>query len=290
VDRANEESIFTTGENYVVRRSRTPVEVISMVDLKSRTSSHLGGQAEWFWGLPGAFHALASPRTSQPVPAPPRPAQDEAHSQSLGYWCALQYLLLHRLGWSNPRKGLMHWYDMGKPTDDPTLALVSEVWDRDGHLDIYLAWLMQLQPHFLDDSLSNGAQWGDVPEPLDATWSAWLRSTKSSLEESRQPHFALNGGSDSLHLAGHVGEGGQPDPNSSLSVLDVRTNRAVFVTDSMDAWYWDLRDKAIQLAPTVRSWRIDVFVRPVGFLGNFRLSRSTGLPFSGRHRYHSMGN
>ena len=282
MSRANEEAAFTIGESYVVRRCRS--------HQFGGEEFQLGGQAGWFWGLPGVFHALASSKTGQPIPAAPRPTPDEAHSQSLGYWCALQYLLLYRLGWSNPRKGLMQWYDKGKPTDDPTLALVAEIWDRDGHLDVYLAWLLQNQPRFLGEGRQNGASWPEVPEPIDPAWSAWLRKTSTSLESSPAPHFSLTGGCDSLHLTVHVGEGGQADPKSSLSVVDAKMNRAIFTTDTNDAWYWDLRTKAMKLPTSAHSWRIDVFVRPVGFIGNYRLSRTTSLLFSGRHRYHSMGN
>lgn len=213
MDRASEESNFTIGESYIVRRCRSPIATNSPVDLGSRTSSQLGGQAEWFWGLPGVFHALASPRTGQPVPDAPRMTPDEAHSQSLGYWGPLQYLLLYRLGWSDPRKGLMRWYNNGKPTDDPTLALVSEVWDRDGYLDVYLARLLRLQPRFLIESAQDGAWWPgapestELPESLDQAWSTWLRSTLTLLESSPAPHFSLTGGYDSLHLTGHVGWG-----------------------------------------------------------------------------------
>ena len=281
---------FTIGESYIVRRSHSPIEVTRKYESGPGSHSEMGGQTAWFWGVPGVFHALASPRTGQPVPAPPLPTLDEAHSQSLGYWCALQYLFLYRLGWSDPGKGLTRWYDIGKPTDDPTLALVAEVWDRDGHLDRYLAWLLQRQPRFLDENPHNGATEAGNPERLDPAWSAWLRATTASLERSKQPYFSLTGGTDNLHLTGHAGEGGKRDPHSRLSILDSEENRALFVTDTLDAWYWDLRSRTLDLPLSSRSWRIDVFVRPVGFLGNYRLSRSTSLLFAGRHRYHSMGN
>lgn len=285
-----EEVTLTVGENFTVRRLRTPISTNSAIDLDEGAWSQLGGQAEWFWGLPGVFHALASPKAAQPVPAAPKQTYGEAHSQALGYWGPLHYLLLNRLGWSMPHRGLMEWYDQGKPTDDSTLALVAEVWDRDGYLDVYLAWLLRLQPRFMTGGPYAGPFWPESVEQLSPKWSRWLESTTESLEASPAPHFSLTGGYDSLHLTGHIGEGGQHDPHSVLSIVDATAHRAVFVTDTMDAWYWDLRKKAMKLPKTVRSWRIDVFVRPVGFIGNYRLSRSTSLLFSGRHRYHSMGN
>jgi len=280
------DSAFTIGETFTLRRLAAP----DAVHLGEQTWSQLGGQSNWFWGVPGVFHALASPSTGQPVPAAPTGAHDEPHSQSLGYWCALQYLLLYRLGWSSPARGLMRWYDDGKPTDDPTFALVSEIWDRDGHLDVYLAWLLRLQPSYLDAANPSNAEWASTPEALSPRWAAWLRTTTDALDRSPMPHFSLTGGADNLHLTGHVGESGKRDPEAGLTVIEGETPRALFVSSSMDAWYWDLRNRATALPPGTHSWRIDVVIKPVGFLGTYRLSRSTSLPFSGRHRYHAMGN
>lgn len=273
---------LTTGETYIVRRSASPM---ALHNLFGSADDALGGQAEWFWGLPGVFHALASPRSAQPVPAAPVGA-DAPHSQSLGYWASLQYILLHRLGWSKPHRGLMRWYDLGKPTDDPTLALVAEVWDRDGWLDVYLAWLLLRQPTFLQRS--DQPAWNSDPAQLDTKWRTWVEDTVSSKQLKPAPHFDPDQ-NDNLHLTGHDGEGGDVDSRSSLTALATE-HRAVYVTDTMSAWYWDLPEKTRALPPSSRSWRVDVFVRPVGFLGTYRISRSTGLMFTGRHRYHSMGN
>lgn len=281
---------FTVGETFIVRRLQTPISKNSLLDLGDSMWSQLGGQAEWFWGLPGVFHALASPKAAHPVPAAPTVANSESHSQALGYWGSLHYLLLNRLGWSCPHRGLMRWYDLGKPTDDPTLGLISEVWGRDGYLDVYLAWLLRLQPRFMTGKSYEGPFSSPAIEPLDPKWERWLEVTRRSLDSSPAPHFHLDGGYDSLHLTGHTGEGGQRDPHSFLRIVDAPTHQAVFVSDAMNAWYWDLREKAMSLPETGRSWRIDVFVRPVGYIGKYRLSRVTSLMFSGRHKYHAMGN
>jgi hypothetical protein len=181
----------------------------------------------------------------------------------------------------------MRWYGLGKPTDDPTLALVSEVWDRDGWLDVYLAWLLKRQPHFLRDDAPTAPH---ELEQLDPTWSTWLERASDYLKAAPAPHFSLDGGYDNLHLTGHAGETGHPDPQATLSITDAGAHRAVYVTDRMSAWYWDLRDQTLALPASPRSWKVDVFVRPVGFLGAYRVSRSTGLMFTGRHRHHAMGN
>lgn len=282
-DRSLKKATVTVGEHYTVQRSVHQPAPSEMPVAEAERS--LGGQAEWFWGVPGVFHAIAAPRSAHQVPANPTPSPDEPHSQALGYWGALHYLLLRRLGWSAPHRGLMRWYDAGKPTDDPTLALVADIWDVDGYLDVYLAWLLRLQPRFLHHDIVRP----ESPEPLNAPWSRWLDATVAREERSPAPHFSLTGGWDPLHLTGHIGESGTPDPTSTLTVADPHQHRAVFLTDTMDAWYEDLRAKVDTLPPSTRSWRVEVVVRPVGVLGTFRRSTSTGLMFSGKHRYHSLG-
>jgi len=38
-----------------------------------------------------------------------------------------------------------------------------------------------------------------------------------------------------------------------------------------------------------RSWHVDVFAKPAGWLGTFRRSRETGLWFQGKHSIHIKG-
>ena len=243
-----------------------------------------GGQFEWFWGVPGVFYALAAPLSGQRVPASPDLGDD--HEQSLGYWTPLHYLLLHRLGWAHPDRGLRWWYDAGKPVDDPTLSLISEVWDRDGTLDAYLGWLLQGRPAFLDQESAEAATWPEELEPLSPKWGRWASDVQTASEQSGLQYF--QGGWDPLHLTGHSGEGGEPDPTSTISVISRSDRRAVFLTNTMDAWYFDFEKKAEKLPDTgQRAWRVDVIVRPVGFLGTYRRSHVTGLWFSGRHRVHT---
>jgi len=272
-------------DQFVLTRQRLsePDHVKAGADLRSEQ----GGQLEWFWGLPGVFRALASPFSGQLVPAAPEPR--DPHAQSLGYWAALHYVLLHRLGWAHPGQGLRWWYDKGKPVDDPTLALVAEMWDRDGNLDAYLGWLLQGRPGFLDPACTSWARWPREIEPLSPQWRDWAARPLSAAARVSAHYF--QGGWDALHLTGHSGEGGVPDPASAIAVISRNDRRAVFLTNTMDAWYFDLSEKAKGL-PNIGSqvWRVDVFVRPVGFLGTYRQSSETGRWFTGRHRYHVRGN
>lgn len=213
------------------------------------------------------------------MPAAPAQMGDTLYSR-LSYYTALQYLMLYRLGWSSPAQGLMRWYDLGKPTDDYTLALLSEVWDYDETLDYHLSWLLDRQPRFL---VARGkVHWPEKPPELNRHWDAWLRN-------AQRKYYPLGGG-DPYYLTGHLGEYGESDPEACISVLSKADRTAIFVTGTMNSWYWDLRKKMLTLPAVNGSWKVDVFVRPVGFLGTYRLSWETQLPYVGRHRYYELGN
>lgn len=244
--------------------------------------SALGGQLEWFWSVPGVFRALASPSTNELVPAAPR--EVDPHEHSCGYWTALHYLLLHRLGWAKPDLGLQWWYDAGKPVDDPTLALVAEVWDRDRNLDAYLVWLLRHRPRFL----SKQSEWEQNAPALTPKWGRWLEATDAAVQLTATHH--LIGGKDPLHLTFHSGSTGRDDA-AALAVIDRTARRAVFLSDDMNGWYFGLEDVARrELGAGYGGWRVEVHVRSVGFLGVYRRSHQTGLWFVGRHRNHSPGN
>ncbi|MFC5931258.1 hypothetical protein D6T64_08355 [Cryobacterium melibiosiphilum] len=275
--------------HFILERQRfnSEADLRLAEDAGCRREAQLGGQYEWFWGVPGVFQALAAPLSGHTVPAAPQ--ADDVHAQSLGYWAALHYLLLHRLGWAHPDRGLRWWYDAGKPVDDPTLSLISEVWDRDGNLDAYLSWLLHGQPAFLNPECIWWAEWPEQRMPLSPAWERWKIDAQAVVERSGSKYF--QGGGDPLHLTGHSGESGKPDPNATISVVSRADRRAVFLTDTMDAWYIDLDTQAKKLPDVGQwSWRVDVIVRPVGFLGTYRRSNVTGLWFTGKHRNHTPGN
>ncbi|WP_232819192.1 hypothetical protein [Homoserinimonas sp. OAct 916] len=273
---------------YFVTRVPRPEWLDSHND-NSGLERALGGQPEWFWSIPGVFRALASPRTGEAVPVLPREIRDVR--DSLSYWTSLQYLLLYRLGWTRPDRGLRWWYDEEKPVDDPTLKLISKVWDRDGQLDHYLGWLLEGRPRF---DISNAVSWADVMdegeklrEPLSDEWEQWKRS--HGAREREEHPFA--GGTDPFHLTGHTGQTIWADSSATIAVVSLEERRAVLLADNMAGWYLELGKLGAGLPDIgASSWYVDVFVKTVGYLGTYRKSRETGLWFSGRHRLHVAGN
>lgn len=246
-----------------------------------------GLDANWHWAVPAVFAALANDRSTVAVPS--LPERDDPHAQSLGYWGALHYLLLYRLGWSDPGKGLRDWIDGGRRTDDATLRLVDEVWGADGGLDSYVAWTITTPMRFLEGGALGPNPWGKhVASPEEPRWRAFLAEVMSRPTPGGQ--FGLGGGSDPLHLSMHPGESAQRDPDADFRVIDSAGARARFVTGAAGAWYHDLMQRSVDLPRRAHDWRIEVYVRPLGFAGVYRRSTVTGLMFTGKHSIHRLGN
>jgi hypothetical protein len=268
-------------DQYLLRRVEPP-RGTGLSDHSMR-ETNLGGQSGWSWGMPGVYQALAAPRSYCAVPAKPR--DESPHEASLGYWAALHHLLIYRLGWSRPDRGLRWWYDSGKPTEDPTLAFLAEVWDRDRTLDRYLAWLLTRGVEFHTNS---SPIYLDGPRPLPRDWESWLAQNSQVYDSSSNVdhHFFTEG--DTFHLNRHLQS---TDPSSEATITVTKDRHAVLVTADAESWYATLGALGATLAPlNNRSWYVDVFVKPIGFMGTFRQSRSSGNWFSGQHRIHSPGN
>lgn len=271
---------------YLIRRVPAPTLDFSSYDW----APVLGGTQPWFWGMPGVHQTLASPLSNAAVPEPPY-GPDSPHHATLGYWTPLHNLLLYRLGWSRPDRGLRWWYDAGKPVDDPTLAFIAAVWDRDGRLDGYLAWLLRLESVFLDPTRDAYGSHPGHDFSLPEAWRSWFAETIRQRDAALYPNFSFDISGDSLHLCRSGGQNYVPDAAATLVVTDTANRRAALHTSSADNWYSTLTTKAVSL-PEIgnNSWYVDVYVKPIGFLGTYRRSRSTGHWFSGRHRVHSPGN
>ena len=208
---------------------------------------------------------------------------------ALGYWCALLHLLVYGFGWSRPDRGLHWWYGAEKPVDDPKLALISEIWDADGQLDWFAAWLWTMHPH---DYLRPTTDTRDgIRIDVDP---GWLDYVDHQARATRTPSpYGADGGSDPLHLSMHI-DGPLQEPRAlreEISFGRSGNRRAVLTTNTMTGWYQALLDAdPLPGDDAGKAWQVDVIVRPVGWIGTFRRSRSTGLWYTGKHRHHLVGN
>lgn len=231
----------------------------------------MGDQMEWGRLLPQVWQALADADGHHEYP--PRPEASEAHP---AWWTPLPHILKYSLGWQDQALGLLRWYRAGRPVTDPRLRLVLHGWGRD--LDLYAAWLWESR----FDELSHAADGARVVE-IDDEWWARVRAYAEVRDGG-----SWSGGS--LHLPYHDGS---PDATNGArpGAAVAARGHATLVLDKYEGWYAALGSAWADLPelPGGRSWRIDVVVRPVGWLGTYRRSRLTGRFFAGQHRWHQLG-
>lgn len=249
----------------------------------------LGEQAEWGFATPWVYRALASPLTREPILTAPAPGVQEVDGP-VAYWSALLHLLVYGLGWVRPDRG-MRWYDNGKPTADRMLRFAADVWDADGQLDWFVAWLWSvpwlLEPERVKDATGYALD-AQTPLPHD---DRWLQARRSAADDSGVSAPVSHSGGDPHHLSGHIDGPLQPVAGKALLVRTGTTGRrAVLLLDSMIGWYRALATESRSLPRlSDHSWRIDVVVKPVGWLGTYRKSDESGLWFTGRHSVHIQG-
>ena len=234
------------------------------------------------------FRILGAPDAPAVFPEAPElgdPVTQEGDRRWIffNYWYPLIHMLRFSLGWARLDKGLWWWYQQGKPRDDPRLRILADIYDADGRLDGFCAWLWKGGPGVPTPFPAEMFGWHDTGDqiPADPPWIA-SRLKETGLTESAY---------DFLHLSGHAHvplEGRQGGFYHLHSSSEER--RAVVVFDNMVGWYRGLNDVETYLPKLKdRSWYIEVFTKPNGWLGTYRRSRVTGLWFSGQHRLHTPG-
>lgn len=243
----------------------------------------------WAWHLPALFRALSDPALRSAMPMPGNGSLDDACAS----WGALHYAFNCLLGWRDIPKGLAWWYRAGKPVEgSEVLALIHDVWGRDSLIDYYAAWAWKLgdrgwmarqEPHTREEpsprDLAKESRW-----PEEEWWRAFIR--RGSIHH----HDPFYGGSDPLHLSAHTGREEFVPSETPMIHLDPSRRRGVLVTDALSHWLADLEALGPKLPDLGdRSWRLEVFDRRVGFLGEYRQSRLTGRWFRGKHSIHEQG-
>lgn len=265
-----------------------PGPTFSRIEIPARTAEHpheVGGQWEWCWAVALPYRVLAAPRSHLPMPARPRPDVD--FFSYLGYWGCLQSFLTYSLGWSRHDRGLLWWYEAGRPVEDPRFALIAGVWERDGLLERYFEWASR---HPTAAAPLRNWTFDFDTEPIELP-RHWVERFARVREETSGDLSGTTPEGKHLEEGSHVGEPASELDDGVMLITDVADRRALFRHGSVAGWYAALHRAAAAL-PDIgeRSWRVDVFVDPMGYLGSYRRSRITGLWFSGRHRYHSVGN
>jgi hypothetical protein len=246
-----------------------------------RARAALGGQWEWNWASGMPYQAVNSPSVGMPMPA--RPRIDGEILDHVGYWNALQGFLLYSFGWTRHDRGIRWWLDAGAPQDDPRLALLGAVWHGDGNLVPYAAWFHDRLHNLESSPLSEWAAIDPTQDRITAVWAARLGAAVTDSPNGMSPYGTH------LEQGSHSGGPAAEAFDAELSVVEAGAQRAIYISETTVGWYRGLAELSKALPPSTRSWRVQVFVKPIGFMGNFRRSRETGLWFAGRHSIHAAG-
>lgn len=273
------------GKSFNVFRVATPsfesAENQELLENVALSKKLLGDQLDFGWALPSAFRALANPLA--PVSLPRKPDSRKDISGAIAYWHSLQWLLIYRLGWANPGKGMSELYfylsmphaelDVLKQIGqmDDTLILIRDVWFEDGYLENYITWSRGVNQSYLSKS---------TDELTSSIYS--ISDEESSVFLSRSPA--------GLHLepqGWHYFLRNEHETVATYSVVtNEQRNKATVIIDNAWGWYDALCDVGV----TMQLDELSVYVKSIGFMGDYRFSEQTGLWFTGSHYVHLMGN
>jgi hypothetical protein len=253
------------------------------------SSVAVGETGPWVSWLPLAWRAVTDPLGEHALPPPPRhvrPWDADSRDYASAWWGPLLQLLFFAKGWARPDLGLARWLDLGQPDDDPVLKIVNRWWGpRAVEVLAWSSWSHTLTRMAEQISEATHTAIQDVLLP-----DRWAEVRRSDEWET-----AWGCGSDCMHLSTHavtpvwdVPDGGDAELIASRAG---GAPRAVLALPSYAGWYATLSRLGSRLPPRSdgRSWRIDVVVRPLGYLGTYRRSRETGRWFTGQHRWHELG-
>lgn len=246
-----------------------------------------GDDLPYALGIPALWRILSAPEA--PAMFQRAPHKDDPQDVALAYWYPLVYMLKYSLGWARVDKGLWWWHQNGRPRDDVRLRVLADIYDADGTLDGFCAWLWSRGSGAPSSYGLEQFGWRDDGErvPADPQW------IEKHLEIARASGNQWVGpmGLNSLHLPGHGYrplEGRKGGFQHLYS--DAKERRAIVLFDNMFGWYRGLNDVETFLPKLEgKSWYIEVIAKTFGWLGTYRRSRSTGLWFSGKHGIHAPG-
>lgn len=263
-----------------------------------------GDMGPWVAHLPTAWLACTLP-PDVALPLPEDPTQAFARSKGSGadpgralhedliaFWAPLLHLLCYGLGWTRPERGLARWLEVGAPTDDPILRTVDRWWSRERLAD-FIAWAVSTRT-----VLNLGREMADRSQ-TDFDDSR-LEDRYAARRETAQWQATWGGGYDSMHLVSHAALSMHyPEDAQHFDPVPYRisgwwapggeADRLAIVNDTYRGWYamfWHYRPTT---GENGRSIRTEVVCTPVGWLGEFRHSRVTGLWFRGQHRWQVLG-
>ncbi len=253
---------------------------------KGQTTDQLLAESCWGALIPHVHRALAAESRDARLPVFNK---SFSHPLSCAYWEACNYQLQRLLGWRDPGRGLQWYLGLhGDAPDSPVLKLLERHWNDRGQLRLYAAWAWQ---HGLPHISGSGGE--RRPEEFlgEEFWMSFLADNPApGVACDHDPYW---GGTNPLHL-GHstpplgVDED-EENAGGRLFFSSDKERRAIVTVDRALDWYPALYHRGRELPAGDRSWRVDVYVKPLGWIGQFRQSRETGAWFTGKHSVHLRG-
>lgn len=244
---------------------------------KSHDPDLVGDSTPWSVGIGPMFHTLAG-WDSTWLMGHGTMMRDELWN-SISYWTPLPHLALGLLGWSDPAVGSARWILMGMPKETPELSLLSRVWGVDALMYFAHPQMDWVTHDFLGFELrTSGRQISRIYEEL---------GDAKAFTDCGSLHMHI-------HLQWQLGIGNnQPAGGSHLySSTEGRHPRFVLDLEKMAGWHAQLYSAADQLSADFSNPELELMVvaPPVGPLGTFKRSRTTGLWHSGSHEAHLLGH
>ncbi|GAA1855273.1 hypothetical protein JOF54_003824 [Microlunatus capsulatus] len=245
-----------------------------------------GDKGPWVRWLPLAWAAAADP-DGRHTP-PPDPHKAKRSDQLIAWWAPLLQLTTYGLGWAFPMRGLARWDQLGRPTDDAVLATVQRWWGP--RLADILAWGQEFTPGLKDaPDLANVSG-----QPKTPPRGSLFHPYSGRLHDREWQEVWEQPGSGKFHSWLHAAPPlWPPQDQSPMPTMRGRDSAGApaeaLVLDGYLGWYRRLLISGPG-NPTGASRRVDVIVRPLGWLGTYRCSRITNLWFRCRHHLHLLGN
>lgn len=243
---------------------------------KSHDPDLVGDSTPWSIGIGPMFHTLAG-WDSTWLMGNGTMMRDELWN-SIRYWTPLPHLALALLGWSDPAVGSARWILMGMPKETPELSLLSRVWGPDALMYFAHPQMDWVAHEFLGFELrTSGRHISRIYEEL---------GNAKAFSDCGSLHMHV-------HLQWQLGIGNnQPAGNSHLySSTKGRPPRFVLELEKLAGWHSQLYLAGDNL-PVLPNGEVvmTVVAPPVGPLGTFKRSRTTGLWYVGSHDAHLLGH
>jgi len=238
-----------------------------------------GDDAPWHFWTPEIIRRIAGTATCA---MPPLTEDLEAPlALCVNAWGPLLPLLHFHLGWQRIDHGLARWAALGFDTfDDPTLTAIVEQWGR--ALPTAVRWSVS-------DGHSYHTDDETVPPSLPPMDTSWRGPGPDGLH--LDSHQTLRHAGNHWNAAYLLPEAGDRATDLHVEKRRIGDGHFALILPTYLGWYRALEEigNGFSLLPTGRSWRFDITIARIGFLGTFRRSRMSGRWFTGRHKAHSLG-